>query len=207
MSDNVGYWFSLDNMVIARPRARDTDTDVVSLTSSRGDQIFANATKDLGKVRNGEHAIGLRVPVLFSDPATEVRFGYQIMNSGFDRSDASRVKGVMDQLSDGAAKLVTGLFGFKVVWDKLNDLTHWINDLLFANCDGLVAGDAIAVSGHDLQGWTAQSGRYQETRQYPGKNSPPLCGETSLYSVTWSVTRITSLEEIQRISMQGGTSM
>jgi hypothetical protein len=161
MSDHVGYWFSLDNIVISQTRATYTDTDVVSLAAAEGDQVVANVTKDLGKVKNGEHAIGLRAAVIVSDPATAVKFSYQIVNAGFDRSDAHAVEGVMNQLSDVAAKVVTGLFGFQAVWDKVNDFTHWLNDLLFVNCDGVVAADAIAVSGHDLQGWTAQSGRYQ----------------------------------------------
>jgi hypothetical protein len=83
----------------------------------------------------------------------------------------------MNQLSDGAAKLCTGLFGYAAVWDKLNQFTHWLNDLQFFDCDGVVAADAVSVSADTLETWTRNGAMHRETRRYPGSNSPVGCGE------------------------------
>jgi hypothetical protein len=100
----------------------------------------------------------------------------------------------MNQLSDGAAKLCTGLFGYAAVWDKLNQFTHWLNDLQFFDCDGVVAADAVSVSADTLETWTRNGAMHRETRRYPGSNSPVGCGENPLYFVTWSVARLSPQE-------------
>ena len=103
----------------------------------------------------------------------------------------------MDQLSDGAAKLCTGIFGYEAVWNKLNDFTHWLNGMQFINCDGVVAADAITASADGLRDWTRDGALYRETRRYPGTNSAMGCGGNSLYFVTWSVIQL-DVQEVRR---------
>jgi len=166
-------------MNASKIRSKFKDTDIASLTVSVNGQVTGHITKDLGDLASGNHAIGIYLPAIAPDDVT-IQFSYQIINSGFDRSTEHSVKNAMDKLSDGAAKLCTGIFGYKEVWDAANKFIHWLNVLQFIDCDGVVAADAFSKSAGELQLLAAQG---RQTERYPGSNSPALCGDTSLYFV------------------------
>ena len=187
-----GYMIKLERMNASKIRSKFKDTDVANLSVGVNGQVTGFVAKDLGDLSSGNHDIGIQLPVISPDGAS-VQFSYQIVNSGFDRSTENSVKNVMNKLSDAAAKLLTGLFGYKEVWDKLNQGTHWLNDMQFIDCDGVVAADSIEAPASTLQSWTAQ-GPHRETRRYPGSPSPALCGDASLYFVDWSLRPLTALE-------------
>lgn len=145
----AGYRFGLETMNASKIRSKFKDTDVASFAVTVNGQTVANIAKELGDISGGNCSIGIQPAVVVPDNAS-VTFSYLILNSGYDRSSESTVKGVMNSLSDRAAKLCTGIFGYAEVWNKLNQFTHWLNDLQFINCDGAVAADAIELSASTL---------------------------------------------------------
>jgi hypothetical protein len=104
------------------------------------------------------------------------------MNSGHDKDKVSEwlKKGAEGLLSKGSA--ATG--GLGAVVSYLGGLG--INVIL-PNCDGWVAGDHINLTGKTLAGYAKS--RHEETRDYPGVDSPWGCGSNSHYKVTWSITQ------------------
>jgi hypothetical protein len=192
-----GYMINLESMNASKIRSKFKDTDIVSLTVSVNGVVTGNITKDLGDVGSGNHGIGMFLPAIAPADGS-VQFSYQIVNSGFNRSTESSVKGAMGKLSDAAAKVCTGVFGYKNVWDAANKFTHWLNDIMFIDCDGVVAGDAFSFPVNTLQSVAAQ-GRH--TGRYPGSDSAVGCGGNSLYFVDWSL-RPMSAQEISNITAQ-----
>lgn len=202
-----GYGIKLESFTATRPRARDTDSDHIHLGVAVNKANFTEPEQQcytfVDKVGGGStHNLGLEALVV-AVPGSAVQIAYQIANSGFDRSTEAGVKNVMNKMSDGAAQLCKGYFGFAVVWDALNKFTHWLNDLFIGNCDGMVVGDAIEVPEATLASWTNGGQVHREIRNYPGTPSPVLCGEESLYHVTWSIRALSPAEtaRIQRGAM------
>jgi hypothetical protein len=75
-------------------------------------------------------------------------FNYQIVNSGHGNQDD-----IQKALTQGANALVAGLVGSGNIWAAAaTKAIEWLGGILFANCDGPVAIDQIAVTGADVQG-------------------------------------------------------
>jgi hypothetical protein len=72
-----------------------------------------------------------------------------------------------------------------------NDLLHNVLSLLsFSNlCDGPVWADSRAFTGEQLFQNTTGKRALTVTKTFPGLNSPQGCGNNSLYSATWTVSR------------------
>src|SRR6266478_5963334 len=83
-----------------------------------------------------------------------------------------------------------------------------LHDLLYADCDGVVAADSFSMTASELCGWTDGANPRTETRSYPGAldpasqayqaiyPSPAGCGGTSSYTVTWSVHRSSAARQV-----------
>jgi hypothetical protein len=176
-----GYVFLLENFQILHTRARHNDTDHVSMALRVGDKTYTAPVRHVGDVNDGLHKIGLSIgPVPVPDPQTPVVLAYLILNSGH-REDlvAESLRGGADFLAK-EQRIAAGLSSIAT------SLASSATNIVFANCDGWVAGDHIPVTGRTLADW----GRgHRETRDYPGLNSPTGCGDNSRYRVTWSVAR------------------
>lgn len=176
--------FRIPHLHIGQVRSPDTDTDVVTLAVKVGDQIFPPVTKRIGDVGVGDHAVNLEVGPVEVGDADPVTVSLIVANMGYDASDEAYALKLMNTLSDAAAAVLTALYGAGAAWQELNKATKWINGLLTANCDGLVAQDQYVLTGADLAGLAPQ------TRDYPGTNTPDGCGANSNYQVTWDARTV-----------------
>jgi hypothetical protein len=64
-----------------------------------------------------------------------------------------------------------------------------LGEVVFADCDGLVAAETIALSGRDLYLKT-RDGPLSVTTTHPGTESPSGCGSNSVYEVIWTIRRV-----------------
>jgi hypothetical protein len=180
----TAYMISIPYIKIDQIRSPSRDTDVVTLAVKVGDQLFPPVTKHLGDVAAGSspHTVDLYVgPVEVADTDSVV-VSFIVANLGYDASDEGLARQFMNTLSDAAAAVCSAVFGAGSAWQVLNKATQWINGLLTADCDGLVAQDQYTFSGSELAELSPQ------TRPYPGTDSPDGCGANSLYEVTVQAT-------------------
>lgn len=185
----ANYTLSLDNFHISRTRALRNDTDYVSLTVQVDGQPATTQTRYMGDVHGGDHDVGLQIPFTV-DSGMNVTFVYQIINSGYAASHEDAGQKILDGLSDAGEKIATGYYpALKDVWHAVNDIMHQLHGIFFPNCDGIVAADKIVISGDQLDMWTASTGSFAKTIEYPGTDSPVGCGANSLYYVEWAVAR------------------
>ena len=176
----TAYMIGIPYLKIDQVRSPSKDTDVVTLAVKVGDQLFPPVTKHLGDlgVDRNPHPVNLNVgPVEVADTDTVV-VSFIVANLGYDASDEGLARQFMNTLSDAAAAVCTALYGAGSAWQVLNKATQWINGLLTADCDGLVAQDQYTFSGAELAGLSPQ------TRVYPGTDSAVGCGANSQYQVT-----------------------
>jgi hypothetical protein len=174
------YVFTLENFEILNTRSRHNDTDHVSFALKVGDKVYPAKVKHMGDVNNGTHKVNLSFgPIEIPTPETKVVLTYLIMNSGHDQDKVAGwlQKGAEQLLEKG--ETAAGEFGPIVKYlGKLGI------SVLFADCDGWVAGDHITLTGKTLAGF---GDKHKTTREYPGVDSARGCGANSLYKVTWSV--------------------
>jgi len=104
---------------------------------------------------------------------------YLIVNSGHNQDDLSKK---LEQAAQSLLNKVGDLTGLGAI---ANFFGNQLLGIIFANCDGYVAGDHIRFTGASLARFGAS---HQETRNYPGLDSPVGCGANSIYKVTWSVS-------------------
>jgi hypothetical protein len=175
------YDFTVRSFQILNTRSLHEDTDHVTIALKVGTKVYPAQVKHMGKLNNGTFKVLLSFKdVEVPTPETKVVMSYLIMNSGHDKDKVSEwlKKGAEGLLSKGAA--ASG--GLGTVVSYLGELG--INVLL-PNCDGWVAGDHINLTGKTLAAYAG--GRHEETRNYPGVDSPTGCGSNSHYKVTWSI--------------------
>jgi hypothetical protein len=181
---------NLENFQILRTRARHNDTVHVSFTLKVGDKTYGPLVKHMGDRNDGTHNVGLSIgPIDIPAPDTPVVLNYVIVNAGH-KNNAE----VEKALRAGSEQLLKEMANRDKGGGKLGDwraellksVVQLGLNLLFANCDGVVAADQIVLTGGVLRKW---DNGHKETREYPGTDSPAGCGRNSIYRVTWSVTR------------------
>jgi hypothetical protein len=177
-----GYVFTLENFQILNTRSLRKDTDHVSFSIKVGDKAYPAKIKHVGDVNNGTHKVNLSFgPIDIPSPDTKIVMTYLIMNSGHDKD---KVSGWLQKGSETMLEKESGGSSeFSHIVKYLGKLSI---SVIFANCDGWVAGDHVALTGKTLADWGAQ---HRETRDYKGQNSPRGCGANSHYKVTWSVSK------------------
>jgi len=193
------YIIGIDEFEIHRTRSLRTDTDVVGLLLRVGDQTYPPILYDVGDVQDGKHrldrvAIG---PIDLPNDATPIVISYSIVNAGDLSGLKSNIQFVLDSFSDAGANMS---YAFGTLINRF--LMFPFHAFEFASCDGVVAMDVIAIYGRTAATLTRTGARYSETRRYPGRlniftreytgmyPSPGACGETSDYSVTWSIENV-----------------
>ena len=175
------YDFNLESFQILNTRSLRHDTDHVTFALKVGDKIFPAKVKHMGDLGNGTYKVNLSFEnVAVPSEKTKIVMTYMIINSGHkqDQVSAWLKKAAEAALKAGEKAAGGGLSGF------IDSIGEGIIGVLFADCDGWVAGDRIHLTGKSLE----RFGRFhRETRNYAGLDSPTGCGSNSNYRVTWSV--------------------
>jgi hypothetical protein len=88
---------------------------------------------------------------------------------------------------------IAGTVTAPVIGSLLGSLAGWLlgqlGDIVFADCDGLVAAEQLAYTGRDLYLKTV-NGPLKMTTTHPGTTSPSGCGANSQYDVTWTISQV-----------------
>lgn len=210
------YSFSLDQMQIDVVRSRWDDTDFVGLLVSVDGQVIPdeeNLVGDLadptapakpspihwlrkGDVDENVHQLGLSVGKFRVLPSTNISIMYMILNKGHNLEGIEKF---LNLISAGAKEQLENWYK-GTNWGAAHDFTMYLNGLLFADCDGIVALDYINTAGNSMNVWTAVGGLFRNRENYPGTHIGPDqiklyeardgCGLTmSSYWVTYSFLR------------------
>jgi len=195
------YTFTLDSFRITNTRALHNDTDYVCTAVVVGQNPpITSAVQYMGNVDNGTHEVNLSIPNVPVGPNDHSAFTYSIVNCGHGSRD--QIESALEKATAAAAaklaqewtaqaptkspaaapirKVGAGAFGW---------LAGKIEGIIFADCDGVVAGgDCIFFPGEEAL--ITQNGRVATfgPDSCPGTNSPVGCGSNSQYYVTWSVS-------------------
>ncbi len=211
------YDFSFDSFQITNTRARHTDTDFVTFSVAIGGKEPLTAVKYMGDLNNGTYQPGLVFKGVVVGDGETVVVSYLIVNKGHTTEHRSKIEQDLEkaarELGGKAAQAASaaavgaasaaigaalGTAVFPIVGTAIGALTGWlINkgatfgiDLIFANCDGPVAGAVHPFTGAQLRQST-DNGKPLSTRDdTPGTDSPTGCGSNSHYYVNWSVRKV-----------------
>jgi hypothetical protein len=197
--------FKVDRMFISVTRSGEVigspqDTDVISLQVKVGAQEVEPIFRTLGEFGDGgPYNIGISLPFTADDPAAPVVASFQLANS--EKGDTEELKQTMkdafkevssETASAGGAAIGGAIGGIggpigAGIGALVGAVAGKLVDAFYADCDGLVATDAVYVSGATLNDNVA-TGPHIETKEYPGTDSPVGCGDNSHYQVTWQVS-------------------
>jgi hypothetical protein len=213
------YTFVLENFHIDNTRSRHQDTDEVVFGLQVGTHVFPLQWFSAGDVNNGDHGVSLAYRSVFiSDSTSPVTFSYEIFNGDASKLatslDAVNKKLLATMIDDtvktsgttdtGFPNFSSGEAGQDVPNpnNKFDDTSDWtglflqfmentIGSILFPDCDGFVAADAIGRTKAQWDSLIDAGGgsTFRQSMHYPGSDSPGGCGSNSDYTVTWSVTR------------------
>jgi hypothetical protein len=213
------YTFTLANFGVYNTRAAHNDTDWAAISLQVGANSFGTRTFAYGDINNaGDKPLYAFLPgnsgwsfesIDIPDPQADIGLSYQIVNMGHGSPSEimARLQATGDTLAGvvggvGASDVAAALAGVGAsslpaggagVWlliaaggiEALNLLWSWLN----ISCDGPVVADLVVTKRLQFDNLTAKTGIYEETRRYPGKDSPVGCGSNSDYSATFRVTR------------------
>ena len=184
--------FTMENFGISNTRSLHEDTDFVYLSVTVGANPPVFAQKSMGDVNNGTHAVNLSIEVDIPDDDTPIVFSYLIMNNGHGGNDA-KAKAAQAALSTIAKEIIAHkavtatsilvgsilvpFFGTAVA--AMGAVMGLVEAglILFADCDGWVAGGTLPYKCSDLVGKTISNNTH-----HPGTDSPTGCGSNSSYS-------------------------
>ena len=210
------YKFSVDHYHVTTTRALDADTDTAQATLGTGNWAIQTKKQVIGEIGGLSTPKEGQLNLLDFEPVTvelceAVLFNYLILNSGnadqktIDTALVSAgtsltsdsVSSVSKSLGAGVGAIVgielVGSIVAPVIGSLLGSLVGYLigklGNIVFANCDGLVAAEQIALTGRDLHLKTA-NGPLTATTTHPGTDSPTGCGSNSQYEVTWSIKRV-----------------
>jgi hypothetical protein len=205
------FVFTLESFEIENTRSRHEDTDYVSCTLAIGSGAPQTQTKAMGDLNNGTYAVGLSFGPVAVAPNEGAIFNYLIVNSGHQSQQATQealtkagqylaqkgAEAAAQAISQGIGTLVGASIGsaiLPIVGTALGALAGWLvgelGGVFFADCDGPVAAEQVAMTGADLASHTANGQPYRQTTFHPGTDSPHGCGSNSRYKVTWKITPV-----------------
>jgi hypothetical protein len=192
------YKFSVDNIRAITVRSLSSDTDAAQMSLHVGNWPTESQTQWIGDISsNSESQTNLLVLSPITVELCEgISFNYLVMNSG--GANSGFIQSVVMQVGSKLAEE-----GMKALFDGeeppiIGSLLEGLGDslvsalgaILFANCDGPVAGFQTVLLGRDLQIKTGENSFAQVTQDHPGIDSPTGCGPSnSHYEVLWSITR------------------
>jgi hypothetical protein len=209
--------FRMQDFQILNTRSRHEDTDFVTMAVDVNGQTHGPVTVSMGDLNNGTFNPNISIgPIRVGEDLPSVVVHYSIANMG--HGDPSAIESKLQQLANqaiqfGGTELQQWLDGQIPQPDPSDPVTvvlavvapvvinilitagekianNFVDGLIaafFADCDGLCVFDNILIRPQDIAGFLA-TGQHQETRTYPGSNSPSGCGNNSEYQVTWSLT-------------------
>ena len=195
------YTFVLQAFRITDTRSRHEDTDFAAMAVAiAGGQTLSPPVKSLGDVNNGVHAVDMSVQLAVADNQA-VDFSYSILNRG-DGTPATieGYEALIKMAADKGAILAGSAIGNEVAGQLAGALGAYVGylsggwpvadalNIIFADCDGPVAGGDHMFSGAQLAAQTANGHAIQVTDDNPGVDSPTGCGSNSHYYVTWKIT-------------------
>ncbi|HEX4283927.1 MAG TPA: hypothetical protein VHZ28_02465 [Terracidiphilus sp.] len=214
------FTIRIESFHIDNTRSRHNDTDTVFLASEAGNTQFGPRSASVGDVNNGDHGVSLGFSsILLSDADRALAFSFSIYNGDTSslsdvlnhaltslltqgvhltlpgpKINAINLSGAATGVSVGANAVgITSLLADTSAWYAVavKAIAETAINLVFPNCDGYVAADAISLTHQQWNLVIDSSGNdvFRTTVHYPGTNSPDGCGSNSKYTVTWSVTR------------------
>jgi hypothetical protein len=178
------YDFSLDEFTIADTRSPHEDTDYavanLSVKEANGNVVdYGNVTRSYGNVNNGRHPMRIGWRNVLVPTGAMVSITFVITNAGHDDAILTKLGPIIQTVAKGVVGHTTGVFP--------KSWTDWAIDhslgLIFANCDGWVAGDTLLFAQASLP--PDREVRHG-SRFYPGKDSSVGCGSNSRYYVAYS---------------------
>ena len=227
------YDFSFDSFQITNTRARHTDTDFVTFTVTVGGKEPLTAVKYMGDLNNGTYTPGLVFNGVVVDDGETVVVSYLIVNKGHTAEHRSKIEQDLEKAArelgskaaQAASTAAVGAAGaaigaalgtavFPIVGTAIGALTGWLVskgaafgiDLIFANCDGPVAGAAHPFTGAQLRQSTDSGKPHSARDDTPGTDSPTGCGSNSHYYVNWSVRKVGEVQPDIALRARPGAS-
>lgn len=207
------YRFSVDYVHCTNPRSLHQDTDFAQASVGAGNWSVHTVLQSIGDIGGSNTAQTnlLDMEPVAVDLCEATVFNYLIVNNGHaDQKtiDAALVKAGTSLTADSVTSISKGLaagvgviIGVElvgglvapVIGSLLGSLVDWllgkVGDIVFADCDGAVAAEQLAITGRDLHLKTV-SGPYNVTTTHNGTDSNTGCGANSQYEVIWSITRV-----------------
>lgn len=190
--------FKLNKFTVGNTRSWHTDTDHIAVGLQVGDKKYPVQLATKSDVNNGTYVLNLGFTAIpIQNAGLPVYFNFQIVNAGHHSQEAidSALRNGFDSLVAMGAKALGDYLipGSGSIWSALGGKgADWLIGLAFADCDGAVAIDQLALNGATVAQWTA-SGPHIETRLYRGSNSPSGCGSNSEYHAQFSIERVGGL--------------
>jgi hypothetical protein len=205
----------VDHVHVTTARSLNADTDTSQASLAAGNWAIQTKKQLIGEI-GGSHPKEYQLNLLNFEPVTvelceAVLFNYLILNSGnadqktIDSALVSAgtsitsesVSSVSKSLGAGVGAIVgvelVGNIIAPVIGSLLGALAGYLigklGNIVFADCDGLVAAEQIALPGRDLHLKTA-NGPLTATTVHYGTDSPSGCGSNSQYEVIWSIKRV-----------------
>jgi phospholipase C len=202
----------MDSLQIFDTRSLHNDTDFVDITVVVGANPPVYAKKSLGDLNNGTHAVGLSVAADIPDDDTVVAIVYHVRNRGHSDSYQKDTETVQSALSTIAEEIIrhtgatatTVTVGSVVVPFFLSAVTAVAGILaatqagllLFADCDGTVASEALRFTGSELIRRTASGQTIPVNTDHRGTDSPWGCGSNSHYSTKCTIATAPSIQTV-----------
>ena len=215
----ASYVFDVDTVEIFNTRSSHNDTNTVTISVTVDDKAAVENTVSMGDVNNGVFKVNARTPpIRVENPTTKVALTYLVLNKGFDPAILNTIKNGLAELATKAveAAIAAELAGpalpagaaeqapkenplakaFSAAGDMIKAIfseTLGVPlDIIFANCDGPVAGELVVLTGQQLWDLTHTSPRdrlYECAARHPGTDSSAGCGDNSDYRVKWQIVR------------------
>ena len=193
------YTFTLNSFRITDTRSLHNDTDFVGMAVAVGSNPpISVPTKAMGDVNNGTHQVNLTIPDVTVEPGQTVAFTYNITNTGYNANSVEQA--IKSGVASEAQKALTAggmalgsLIGCPACGSLVGPaggdwLLSKLESVIFADCDGPVAGAAHTFPQASLATLTNNGAVYTVTDNNKGVDSATGCGSNSQYYVTWSVS-------------------
>jgi hypothetical protein len=195
------YTFTLTNFRITDTRALHNDSDYVAISVAVNGKPAINVpAKSMGDVNNGVYPVNLTIANVTVEPTNTVAFTYSIVNSGYKDSLGTALGGLVSYAATKAAEVgALGICGMATGGASVaascvipgEKSGAWamgkLGSIIFANCDGTVAGATHAFTGAALAKGTSDGRAISGTDDNPGTPSPQGCGANSRYYVSWMI--------------------
>jgi uncharacterized protein with LGFP repeats len=204
--DGSEYLLTVDHMFINTTRSgsalgNSSDTDVLALTVNVGDQQREPEFHALGDFKDGgPYPVGASLKFTADDPTALVFATWSIVNNadGDTKELREKMRSGFTELASavgaaGGAAIGAGIGGIAgpvgaAAGAAVGALGAYLAHAGWPNCDGPVAKDAMHICAATLNDQTAP-GPHENSKDYPGIDSPAGCGGNSSYNVTWRLER------------------